>query len=307
MLAVCFGLVLTFYTGFLLDWSSLEGLALTFQHWVQIGTAGESGHEKEFSYWLQLIARYEWPAAIGLIASAFLLAPHTDRLARYLVISGLGTLVAYSIVPYKTPWCLIVLIWPFYFVFGMAVLRLREAVDRWTVNGAVALLLLLSVGASTRLNFRDFADENEPYVYVQTLSEIDRLFRPLRALVRLDRANHHIRGHVIGPDHHPLPWMLGDFTRVNFTDAEHLPQQLDADFLLVDDLLAGELEPQLRDTYFREPLRVRGNAAESSILYLRERTFRFFFPDRAAEFSPHEAVELKDPELHLDFPEKAEP
>ena len=39
---------------------------------------------------------------------------------RYLAVYGVGTLIAYSIVKYKTPWCIISIVWPFLFTFGAA-------------------------------------------------------------------------------------------------------------------------------------------------------------------------------------------
>ena len=44
---------------------------------------------------------------------------------RYLAIYGVGTLIAYSIVKYKTPWCIISFGWPFLFVLGGWVLLVR--------------------------------------------------------------------------------------------------------------------------------------------------------------------------------------
>ncbi len=54
---------------------------------------------------------------------------------RYLAIYGVGTLMAYSIVKYKTPWCIISFIWPFLFTFGamvtIAPLRFKGVTYRW--------------------------------------------------------------------------------------------------------------------------------------------------------------------------------
>ena len=44
---------------------------------------------------------------------------------RYLAIYGVGSLVAYSLVKYKTPWCIISFGWPFLFIFGAAILLVR--------------------------------------------------------------------------------------------------------------------------------------------------------------------------------------
>jgi hypothetical protein len=38
-----------------------------------------------------------------------------------MAIYAVGTLVAYSIVKYKTPWCIISIVWPLLFTFGALV------------------------------------------------------------------------------------------------------------------------------------------------------------------------------------------
>ena len=291
--AVCIGSVLFFYTGGFLDSSSLSGLGMTFVRWFQTGTGGETGHEKEWSYWLQLMGRYEWPALAGVAGSLLLWRRCSDRLLRYLIVAATGTLTVYSLIPYKTPWCLIVLIWPFFFAFGAAVIWMSERLDRWAVRGAAALLCCLSLALCAQLNYRDFAKEDEPYVYVQTLPDIDKLIQPLRTLVARDAKNFHLIGHIVIPDVHPLPWLLGDFTHVNIHGVGELPNAPDAAFILIDDTLIEPLEPRLTEPYFKETLFIRGNAAETSVLYLSQRHFQACFPGRSPEFVPGVSAKLR--------------
>ena len=286
VLMVSFGLIFFFYTGGLLDWSSLPGLGLTFEKWRQTGTGGASGHEKSWQYFLELIARYEWPALLGLFAICGLAIKGTSRLTRYLAIYGCGALAAYSIVSYKTPWCVIVLVWPFYFVFGMAVHRLLDWLDRWVVGALTALVFAYSLDASWALNFRKFTDEEEPYVYVQTLSDIRKLLDPLRALSERDALSHQIAGHVVTVDHHPLVWLLAEYPNVHFFAADDEPNEWDGAFLLVDEAEAERAEAAFTQSYFKETFRLRGNANESEVLYLNAAWFAFHFPGREPEFVP---------------------
>ncbi len=297
-------LLVFFYTGGFLDWpdwhaapgtrGSLAGLWETFQLWARTGTGGESGHEKPWSYFLDLLTRYEWPAALGLLATPVLLVARTDRFLRFLAISGAGALAAYSLISYKTPWCLLPVMWPFLFVFAHAVERGFATVDRWV---AVALAVLLcggSLALALRLNFRAFTDENEPYVYVQTLPDIDKLLGPLRTLTARDPNAFHLRGHILLPisDSHPLPWALGDFTKVDFLDAQHPPAEMDADFLLVEDAIVADVEERLHEHYFKESLNLRGASGLALTLYLRDTTFAEFFPGRAPDFPPAEPSDI---------------
>jgi len=284
--AVCAGLILFFYTGGFLDWSALPGLWETFNTWVHTGLDKKTGHEKDWYYWLQLLGRYEWPGLVGLIGGLWMLWPHTPRLARYLAIYGLGALIAYSIIAYKTPWCVISLVWPFYFIFGYVVVRAAQWVDRWTIGAGAALLCLGSFGISWKLNYRDYTDDNEPYVYVQTFTDVNQLLAPLQKLARRDPLNYQLRGHLILSEQYPFTWLLGDFPHVDYPDAEQLPESLDADFLLVDNASVDKVEPLLRLGYFKLPVRIRGNSDSAATLYLYPPTFAGFVSADTPKFEP---------------------
>ena len=286
VMVVSVALIFFFYTGGLLDWSSLRGIVDTFARWMQTGTGGESGHEKNWHYFIELIARYELPALVGFGAIAGLAIKGASRFARYLAIYGCGAFTAYSLISYKTPWCVIVLVWPFYLLFGMAVDRLLDWLDRWMVGVFAALVLAFSLAASWALNFRNFTDEEEPYVYVQTLPDIRKLLDPLRALTVRDPVNYQISGHVMTVDHHPLTWLLGDFPNVHMLDPEEEPAEWDAAFLLVDETVAERAESEFTQTYFKETFRLRGQANESEVLYLNARHFAFYFPGREPDVVP---------------------
>src|SRR5207253_3147541 len=73
MLIVCLtgiGVIVFFYSGTFFLWNGLKDLFRTFHAWFETGSSGH-GHEKPWYYWLNLIARYEWPVCAGLILCAF--------------------------------------------------------------------------------------------------------------------------------------------------------------------------------------------------------------------------------------------
>jgi uncharacterized protein (TIGR03663 family) len=284
--AVCLGAVVLFYSGFLLDVSSLGGLVASLFAWAHTGMDGKTGHEKEPWYWLTLMQQYEWPALLGFAAAVGLAWPGARRTLRWMALSGLACFFAYSIVAYKTPWCIIAIIWPFYLVLGAAVVRAGEILDRWVVAIALAGVLAVSTLTTLRLNFRTFADEAEPYVYVQTNVDIHKLMDPLNALVARDATNQHLPGYVALGDVHPLPWLLADFTRVKIGNLTELPKDIsDGVFFVSSEEYQDEIERTLRGSWFREKITMRGNSGQSQWLYFRPEVFGFFFPGRQPEFT----------------------
>lgn len=289
VIAVSVGLILLFYSGFGFDRAGLKGLYQTFVVWTETGTEGH-GHDKPFWYWLELLGRYEWPSAIGLLGGGALLLPRSDRFLRFLAIYGTGALVAFSIVPYKTPWCVLSIFWPFPFVFGALLAGTwREGGGGMAVRrvfvGLGIISLVVSLALCVRLNFFHFTDESEKYVYVQTFEDLDKLTGPVEDLVRMDPQNYALRGNIILEHYHPLPWVLGDFPNVGYYSPEKPPLIMDSDFLLINAVDAARFEQKLSQAYFKEPFLLR-SGQEPSMLYLNARTFGAIFEDRVPEFAP---------------------
>lgn len=293
---VCAALVLFFYSGCLLDPAGIVDFVKAYAVWTQTGVAGESGHEKAWSYWLELLGRYEWPALLGAATSLAVVWPRTNRFLRWLAISALGTLVGYSLVPYKTPWCIISFAWPFLLVFGVAVEWLMAQVDRWTIGTLAVVLCAFSFAKSRELNFEKFANETEPYVYVQTTLDVNKLLDPLRWQLQRDPTTRYRTAHIIQEDKYPLLWVLDDRPNISWGDHAAAPQPLDAEWLLVDALEKDRIEHGLKDSYFRERIHLRGMAPDESYLYLRAESFAAYFPGRTPEIQPSPRVWNPEPD-----------
>ena len=290
------GAIVFFYSGTFFHWNGLKDLFRTFHAWFETGSSGH-GHEKAWYYWLELIARYEWPVCAGLVLCGVTFLFRTLTL-RFLTIMGVGTFMAYSIIHYKTPWCIISIIWPLLFAFGGFVLLVPRT--RLVVSSVVAsILLIVSLSFAIRLNFfrcTSFIEANwnrnrplttnireffnaEPYVYVQTYNDIYKLTTPLLELAHRDPRFYHLVGHIIRPSPYPLPWILGDFPQIGYYEHDNNPAKLDADFLLVEESKIDQIEKQLHDSYFTEPLTIRPYQ-DTSKLYLRVSVFQEIFPSR---------------------------
>ncbi|MEY2583990.1 MAG: hypothetical protein QOD80_16 [Verrucomicrobiota bacterium] len=344
--------IIFFYSGGFLNWPGVTGLWKTFEAWFKTGSQG-AGHEKETYYWLELITRYEQPMGLGLIACvACQYLRHVGL--RYLAIYGVGTLLAYSIVKYKTPWCIISIAWPLLFMFG-AVLHLKPfkysrvltVAGSWllsaflilrvaryltkaewsmwhalsvpllicaiilSVNLIIALrrpimaaLLAISLGLTVSLNYFRCSTFNEfnwnwergifanvtdfyawePYVYVQTYNDVWKLTKPLLRLAKSNPTYYQMIGHLIRTSTYPLPWMLGDFTKVGYYEHNNMPEKLDGDFLLVQEDKIQEVESKLHETYYTELMTIRPYQ-DYSKLYFNARVFNKLFPNRTPEFT----------------------
>ncbi len=233
-----------------------------------------------------LIGRYELAVGIGLLLCPLCQLFRSITL-RYLAVYAVGVLLAYSIVHYKTPWCIISIVWPFLFIFGASLILIARAYRRFAYFG-LAIVLAVSLGQAISLNYFRCTTDTEPYVYVQTYNDIFKLTRPLLQLAHRNPAFYQLTGHLIRTSSYPFPWVLGDFARVGYYEHDNLPSPMDADFLLVQQDRIEEVETKLHDAYFTEPLTIRPYQ-DTSKLYLSVRMFRGFFPARAPEIAARPA------------------
>jgi len=279
--------VLLFYSGFLMVPEAVSGLWKTFGYWFATGMES-AGHDKpEYTigaflgqfhwlcwlgwfkwpnfYWLAMMAVWELGALVGFLA-CFYYVGRSDARVRWLAIVASGTLLAFSIIPYKTPWCMVSIIVPFLLVAG-AFLASRPIFIWLPVGAFVCAVGLLQ---SCLLNFRWYdSDSKMPsYVYVQTYREFDTAVAPLLDKARSDASFYHAPGHVMLESYHPLPWVLGDFTNVLYSEDEG---KLDAPaFVICSKGEAESVLAALRGEYYRKDFKLRSGLGLCTVFFNAE-------------------------------------
>jgi uncharacterized protein (TIGR03663 family) len=264
-----------------LGWCGVIKLAAAQGHWLWHTWGEQDLKTAEYAQWLT------WPYLLlcGAVFLATVCAtPRAPRFVRALAVYGIGTLVAYSIIHYKTPWCIVSLTWPFMLLFGYGV---ECAARKFHANAEVlaGVAVFGSLCFMTFLNFFHYTDANEPYVYVQTFPAVNDVMNPIYKLVGRYPGNYQMSGHILLDSYHPLPWLLGDFPNIGYYDDNTTPPKMDADFLMVDESRSEEVESQLHETYYTEVLTLRDAQAPSKV-YFNARTFAGIFPGRTPEFVP---------------------
>ncbi len=283
ILLVCGLLIIYFYSDAFSNFKSLYNLIGTFTPWIKTGTE-HSGHEKPFFYWFNLFSRYEWIALFGLFCSISYIF-HPDKWIRFISSYSVLVFLIYSFIPYKTPWCIVSLLWPFYFVAGQFISKHLES--KWR-NELVVVFILVSIGSlykCSKLNFVDYVDKKEPYVYVQTFTDLNYITEPILKLAEKNPNFYNIRGHVIREPEWPLPWIFGDFKRIGYYKSKMKPEIYDADFLVVEKSRIQEVEEKLMGYYYTRLLQIR-DSQDSTKVYFRYPLFKQVFPRQAPNFIP---------------------
>jgi uncharacterized protein (TIGR03663 family) len=136
---------------------------------------------------------------------------------RFLGFYTLIMTVIYSVIPYKTPWCMLS------FLHGMILLAGVGAVVlvRLLPNVLPRLIILFLIFESTVFltweaylsNYKYYSDSRNPYVYAHPTDEVFTIVKRIEemASVHPDGYKMHIQVICPGKDYWPLPWYLRRF------------------------------------------------------------------------------------------------
>ncbi|MGZ0654922.1 flippase activity-associated protein Agl23 [Coraliomargarita sp. W4R72] len=239
-----------------------------------------AGHEKNFSYYFQLLL---WPkhqlgmwwseALILLLATgAVLLAGYKrnpNRAILFLTVATLGHFIIYSCIGYKTPWLMLVPWAHACLLAGCVIktlphLRIRPRILLGLLFlGGLSYQTQQSIQASGRLA----NDNRNPYAYVPTSKDAPKIERWLQQLNNLSEVPPLTPIAVVGQEYWPLPWYLRRFDTIGYWPA---PIEDFTHFSIVFAMPAHVLacDQLLSTTHVKLPRSLRTNVPVT--LYLRK-------------------------------------
>jgi uncharacterized protein (TIGR03663 family) len=159
---------------------------------------------------------------------------------------------AYSIIPYKTPWCVLGPLHGMVLLAGVGTAGLWRSLPHAWLRGVLALILLAGgahLGRQAWLAAQHpvFAgDRRNPYIYAHPVRDVEHLAARVTNLARLQPGGDPLIK-VLVANPWPLPWYLRALPRVGYW--EEVPAVPDADIILVSSDWQAELEPRLQAEY----------------------------------------------------------
>jgi uncharacterized protein (TIGR03663 family) len=165
-------------------------------------------------------------AAIGFIAALKKkgLAFGDVNLIRLLGFYTIIQIIVYSIIPYKTPWCMLGFIHGLILLAGVGAAVLISKASKTLPRLIISFLLLAGTGhliwQAYLCNFVYYADSHNPHVYAHPTTEIYTAVEKVEhyANVHPEGKNMYIEVICPGHDYWPLPWYLRSFTAVAYRD-----------------------------------------------------------------------------------------
>ena len=198
-----------------------EGVLKAFEAYAIWTKTGSKDHTQNGALaYLKWLLKIESPilllSAIGSLI-AFFKARH--RFPMFAALWAYGLFLAYSIIPYKTPWLAISFVLPMCVVAGYAVNELVASRDVLTkiAGGILAVVAAAILGYQTYdLNFQRYDDDTMPYVYAHTKRGFLDLIREIERYAEKSGEGKQASIEIVSPDYWSMPWYLRDYPKAIF-------------------------------------------------------------------------------------------
>jgi uncharacterized protein (TIGR03663 family) len=242
---------LLLFSSFLTNASGPLDSFRTYAPWFA-RAGGESPHIHPWHYYLHRLLFFHagkgpvWTEAVILLlagigaVAAFLrkgLADANASFVRFLALYTVALTGAYSVISYKTPWCLLSFWHGMLLLAGVGTVvlvgRFKPPTSR-LLAAAVVLVAAIHLGwQAWQLSVPLAADQRNPYVYAHTSPDILRLVQQVESLAKAAPEGHQMLVKVMAPDSDfwPLPWYLRAFKRTGWW--EELPSDPFAPVMIV--------------------------------------------------------------------------
>ncbi len=198
-----------------------EGVKGAFEAYVRWTATGSKDHTQNgwiaYIKWLmQIESPLVYLSAIGTLI-AFVKGKH--RFAMFTGLWAFGLFLAYTIIPYKTPWLALSFTLPMCIIGGYAINELAKAksVIQKIFAGILTVLSIFILTYQTYdLNFKRYDDEKMPYIYAHTERGFLGLIDEIKRYAAKSKNGNDATIEVVSPDYWSMPWYLNDYPKANF-------------------------------------------------------------------------------------------
>ena len=258
------GVSVLFYSSFLSNPRGILDSITTYTRYFE--RAGNSRiHEHPWYYYLRMLTCWRYAdgpvwteAVIVLLACVGVVAVLVKRwlgavdihLARFIVFYSLSMAVVYSLVQYKTPWCMLGFLHGMILLAGLGAAALIALAPKGLSRLVVIVLLfggsLLLLWQAYSASYRYYADSRNPYVYAHPTTEVFEVARRVEEYAGFHRDGHNMLIDVIcpGDDYWPLPWYLRRFSHVRWASKVDYDRPL-APLIIASPAVEGNLAKKL--------------------------------------------------------------
>ncbi len=258
-----------FYSSFFTNPHGLVDAVLTYEPWLK-RAGGDSPHGNPWYFFLQRLGWWQLKdgpvysellivvlAAVAAVASLFpkgcLLAGIDVRFVRWLAVYTVLLTAGYSVIPYKTPWCVLQFLLGMILLAGVGTVVLVRLVPTRPAKWLAVLVLIVGAGQlgwqSYRASYVQPADPENPWVFAHSSPGLLKLADIVEQFAEAHPEGHALPVKVIwhDPYYWPLPWYLRRFEHVEPWTS--LPSEPSAAIVIASPQFDRQLTAALEDTH----------------------------------------------------------
>lgn len=257
---------LLLFTSFFSNWRGLADSFLAYLPWLQ-RAGGDSPHIHPWYFYFERLLWFHRPkgptwseglvfalAIIGMAVAFFsnrAILGH-PTLARFLAFYTVILTGMYTVISYKTPWCLLNFLIGMILLAGIGAAALSRLCRRKLTR--VLVIAVLAAG-SAHLAWQAWsasqvhaADRKNPYVYAHTSPDLLRLVERVEAMAQVSPQGRETVVKVVSPESYlPLPWYLRGFQHTGWWDK--LPDDPYAPMIIVSANLRARMDEKSNKAY----------------------------------------------------------
>lgn len=189
-------------------WKAFEAYAI----WTKTGSKDHT--QNGFLGYLKWGMKVESPILlVSTIGALIALVQAKHRFAMFTALWAFGLFLAYSIIPYKTPWLALSFLLPMCLVAGYGLNELLRA-NKLHLKAGAAVLAALSIAIlayqSYSINFVRYDDEEMAYIYAHSKREMHDLVERVGYYAEKSGKGNGVSIAIVSPDYWPLTWYFND-------------------------------------------------------------------------------------------------
>ena len=198
-----------------------EGVQKAFEAYAIWTKTGSKDHTQNGVWgYLKWGMKLEAPIMIlSAIGSIIALVKARHRFAVFTAFWAFGIFLAYTLIPYKTPWLALSFLLPMCIIAGYAVNELLRSTDiaQKILGGVLALTATGVLAYQTYdLNFERYDDEEMVYVYAHTKRGFLDLIRQIEYYADKSGKGKEATVEIVSPDYWSMPWYMNNYPKANF-------------------------------------------------------------------------------------------
>ncbi len=207
-----------FFSSFFTYPDGVKGAFEAYAIWTKTGSKDhtQNGMIAYVKWMMQIESPIIFLSVIGTLI-AFVKAKH--RFAMFAGLWAFGIFLAYTVIPYKTPWLAISFTLPMSIIAGYGINELVRSKDLFqrTLAGILMVISVFILSYQTYdLNFLRYDSDRMPYIYAHTERGFLDLIAEIERYAEKSEKGKEATIEVVSNDYWPMPWYLNDYKTANF-------------------------------------------------------------------------------------------